>query len=514
MRKSKLLLFFISMPLLILAQSDLKRDNIFLQSNIYKDSVKISDSLAFRLLPIISSIQNVQHHPTNWNNGAMIPAKGAQQYFRSGMNVKWKSFEIQVAPEIIIAENPYFETLSTDMDNIIWNNYYRFYNSIELPVRMGDKPYQVVKLGQSFVKYHHRKISFSISNEYKWWGPAERNALLMSTSAAGFPHFSVKNNAPLRTKFGAIDFEILYGNLINGGWAPPESYKTLLGNPLYLPKLNNTRRLIGSNFTMHPKWFKNLSLGIAQTYVQYQKNMSQFQNWLPIKSPFTRINNDNPNPPILLSTLNFSYQLPKDGIEIYGEWGWNLHQTTFREWFLQSDKGLASTFGFKKVFRTNKKYYWDLLAEITQLQLLTRADQLSTSVPPSWYISSSVRQGYTNDGKILGAGVGPGGSSQFLELNWRSSNNRIGLAFERRVHNNDLYQFMFVGSQDFRRFYVDFSTTLKVDWKFGKWKFGPRLSYINTNNYYWWLFQTSEYYFITGRDLNQITAQLNLIYHL
>lgn len=513
MIRSKFLFFFILLPFLNWAQSDLKRDNIFLQSNVYKDSSQKSDSLRFLMLPIVTSLQNVGHHPTNWNNGSMIPSAGAQQYLRAGFITKWKSFKLQIAPEVVIAKNPYFETLSTDMDNVLWKSYFRFYNSIELPARMGETPYQKVRFGQSYIEYQKKKISFSISNENKWWGPAERNALLLSTSAAGFPHFSINNNAPIETKFGHFDFEVLYGKLINGGWAPPESYKTLLGNPLYYPKPNNTRQIIGSNFKMHPKWFKNLALGFAQTYVQYNNQMNYFQNWLPIKSPFVRITKDNPNRPILQTTFNFSYKLPKEAAEIYGEWGWNLNQTTFRNWFIQPDKGFASTFGIKKIFYTNKKYYWDILAEITQLQLLTRSDQFSISAPPSWYLSSSVRQGYTNDGKILGAGVGPGGSSQFIEINRRHNNNRIGLAFERRVHNNDLYQYMFFGSQDFRRFYVDFSTTFKIDWKIGNWHVGPRVSYINTNNYYWWLYQTSDYYFITGRDLKQFSTQFNLIYH-
>jgi hypothetical protein len=513
MKKSKFLFFFILSPLLNWAQTDLKRDNIFLQSNIFKDSIQQSDSVRFMILPVVTSLQNVGHHPTNWNNGSMIPAKGAQQYLRGGLIAKWKSFELQLAPEVIIAKNPYFETLSTDMDNVLWRSYYNFYNSIELPVQMGENPYQIIRLGQSFLSYRHKKISFAISNENKWWGPTERNALLLSTSAAGFPHISINSNQPIQTKYGNLDFEVLYGYLINGGWAPPESYKTLLGNPLYYPKPNQTRQIIGSNITIHPNWFKNLSLGFAQTYVQYTNDMHQFQNWLPIKSPFVPVMKDNPNKPILLSTFNFSYKLPKAAAEIYGEWGWNLSQTTFRNWFLQPDHGFASTFGLKKVFHTNKKYDWDILAEMTQLQLLTRADQFTSSVPPSWYMSSNIRQGYTNDGKLLGAGVGPGGSSQFFEINRRNKQNRIGLAFERRVHNNDLYQYMFVGSQDFRRFYVDFSTTLKIDWKIGNWQIGPRIAYVNTNNYYWWLYQTSDYYFITGRDLKQITTQLNLIYH-
>ena len=151
---------------------------------------------------------------------------------------------------------------------------------------------------------------------------------------------------------------------------------------------------------------------------------------------------------------------------------------------------------------------------MSNLQLQTRAEQFSTNAPSSWYLGSYVRQGYTNNGQIIGAGIGPGATSQTLEINWRKEKNRIGISAERRLHNNDFYVYSFSNSGDFRRWYVDFATTLKIDLTLGLWDLCPRISYIQTNNYNWWLFQPSDsIYFVPGKDKQQILAQFNFIYH-
>jgi hypothetical protein len=58
------------------------------------------------------------------------------------------------------------------------------------------------------------------------------------------------------------------------------------------------------------------------------------------------------------------------------------------------------------------------------------------------------------------------------------------------------------------------NTILKIDWSFGRWDIFPHLSYIQTNNYNWELFQPEAKYFIPGYDKQQFTGQLNLKYHL
>ena len=521
-----------SNPYHVNAQADLRKDNYIQVKNNWEDTTSLTKSIQlkvlkkggleklglgsipFKWLPIVHKIQYVQDHPYNWNDGAMVPAKGWQQYTRLGIYAKWKNFEAQLAPEFVYAENKTFEDFPETLDGVHWKDYYRFYNFIELPTRMGDNNYARLFYGQTFIKFHHKNFVLAASTENKWWGPMQRNSLLLSSTGAGFPHVSFTNEKSIATKLGAVEFEILYGNVVNGGWLPPDVAKTYIGNILYDQKIPLERYIMGVNVNFKPKWVPNLNIGFEQMYIQYSRLLKNWDDYLPIKNPISRFQDDRIKQPILLTSFNFKYNFPEVNASIYGEWGWNLTNTSFRNWLLQPDKGMASSLGFKKLFIADKNQYWELIGEITQLQILTQADRLSLGVPSSWYLGSYLRQGYTNDGQLLGAGVGPGGSSQLLELNWRKNVNRIGLAVERRVHNNDFYEYTFVNSKDFRRFYVDFSSTIKMDWQYKKWLFGPRLSYIMTNNYNWWLQQTNDIYFVNGKDVQQFALQFNFQYQL
>ena len=472
-----------------------------------------SHFLQIKVLPIINKIQYVGDHPYDWNDGAMIPAKGWQQYTNAGLQLKWKHLEFQISPEYVAAQNLLFEGFSTDMDQVQKRDYYRFYNQIELPERFGNQPYRKFFTGQSYIQYQYRNTNIQLSSANKWWGPGFRNALILSNNAGGFPHISVSNKKLIKTSIGQLNYELIWGQLINSGLPPQFSYFSFGGNALYAPKEDRIRLFQGINVQYFPKWFSNLSLGLEQSFVQYKDQLSNMLDYLPIKNIIHRIPDDHLNKPIILTALYFKYQMPEVQAKIYGEFGWNLNRTTFRNWLIQPDKGLGSVLGFSKIFNSNN-HYWEFLAEMSNLQLQTRAEQFSTNAPSSWYLGSYVRQGYTNNGQIIGAGIGPGATSQTLEINWRKEKNRIGISAERRLHNNDFYVYSFSNSGDFRRWYVDFATTLKIDLTLGLWDLCPRISYIQTNNYNWWLFQPSDsIYFVPGKDKQQILAQFNFIYH-
>ncbi len=473
-----------------------------------------ANKLQIKILPIVNKLQYVGDHPYDWNDGAMIPAKGWQQYLNAGVNLKWKQFEVQIAPEFVAAQNLGFEGFSENLDPVHWRDYYRFYNFIEQPERFGTEQYSTFFFGQSFLKYNFKNTTISLSTANKWWGPTKRNALILSNNAGGFPHISLTNKKPVQTNIGVFNYEFVWGLLKNGRWQPPQPTKTYRGNKLYVPKPDTSRMFQGLNINYTPKWFKNLTVGVSQSFVQYTNQIAGLMQFIPVKNIVHRLPDDLPNKPIVLTAFNFNYQLPAANATIYGEFGWNLNRTSFRNWLIQPDKGMASVLGFSKTFPTTKNHYWEFLAELTNLQLQTRAEQFTISAPPSWYLGADVVQGYTHNGQILGAGIGPGATSQSIELNWRKAKNRIGLSAERRLHNNDFYVYSFTNSGDFRRWYVDFATTLKIDWTFGHWDIGPRLSYIQTNNYNWWLFQPQEIYFIPGMDKQQFIGQLNLTYHL
>ncbi len=487
------------------------------QNTIAQTPLALSDSsknkLVMKPLPLKTSIQWVGDHPYDWNDGAMIPAKGLQQYINAGVNFQYNNWELQLAPELILAQNKSFEGFDLAMDRTQWRDYYRFYNFIELPERMGNGQYSKLYGGQSFFKYSFKNTSIQFSTANKWWGPGFRNALILSNNAAGFPHISWSNKKPIQTKIGAFEYEFIWGQLLNSNFPPPHSYLSYNGEMMYAQKEDRARSFQAMHIQYTPKWFKNLTLGVEQSFVQYEDQLFGIGQYIPIKNIFYRLPNEVLNQPITLTAFYFNYAMPAVQAKIYGEFGWNLNRTTLRNWLIQPDKGMGSVLGFSKIFTSQQKHFWEFKAEMANLQLLTVAEQFTTGAPPSWYLGSYVRQGYTNDGQIIGAGVGPGGTSQTIELNWRRGNNRIGVSGERRLHNNDYHVYSFSNSGDFRRFYVDFATTLKVDWTFGKWDLGPRMSYIQTNNYNWNLFQPGNIYFIPGKDIQQFTGKLNMTYH-
>jgi hypothetical protein len=57
-----------------------------------------------------------------------------------------------------------------------------------------------------------------------------------------------------------------------------------------------------------------------------------------------------------------------------------------------------------------------------------------------WYTSRRVVQGFTNDGAVLGAAIGPGSSGQSAELNYSVNHGFFGIEFGRTRFNEDVHQ--------------------------------------------------------------------------
>ena len=86
--------------------------------------------------------------------------------------------------------------------------------------------------------------------------------------------------------------------------------------------------------------------------------------------------------------------------------------------------------------------------------------------PNSWYANNAViRQGYTNNGQVIGASIGPGSNSQTIQIYWSKGLNKIGVQADRVVHNNEInYQmyynpFSSSGYSYYNRYWVDLSTS-------------------------------------------------------
>ena len=124
------------------------------------------------LLPIaVNQIYN-SDLPIGYNLGSTIAAKGYQVQVAAGIEASiGKHLHIKINPEFVSAQNQDFEQFSQILGDRVWANYYQFLNTIDLPSKIVEGPYQKLFPGQSHINYGFNKFEVGVSTENLWWGP-------------------------------------------------------------------------------------------------------------------------------------------------------------------------------------------------------------------------------------------------------------------------------------------------------------------------------------------------------
>lgn len=465
------------------------------------------------LLPLSVQTQINSDHPYGWNDGAMIPAKGFQTLLSAGVYMEYGILSIQFRPEVDLAVNGKFDTFNKDHYEVIAGRYYDFYNNIDLPARFGNNEYSKAYWGQSSIRLNYKALSFGLSTENLWWGPGIRNSLLMSNTAPGFKHITLNTRKPIKTPIGSFEGQLIAGRLEGSGYGVLEPERTFFGNDLYVPKPNDWRYLSGLVLTWQPKWVPGLFLGLTKSSQLYSKDLSKFSDYLPFFSSATKVNADEPiEKKDTRGSLFMRWLWPEEHAEIYFEYGNNNNPGDGRSQALEPARGRAYIFGLRKMLPFNKSRNENILISIEATQLQeTNPDDISNA--QSWYVNKYVRHGYTNRGEVLGAGIGPGGNLQSVDVSWVKGLKRLGLQLERYVHNNDFYFYAYQDSLDPRRHWTDFSLAANAEWNYKNFIFNAKLQGIKSLNYQWYLLQKpGDPIWVNGKDAFNVQLQAGLTY--
>jgi hypothetical protein len=458
------------------------------------------------LLPLTFSQQYNSHHPYGWNDGAMIPVKGYEGLISTGIFAKTGHFTVQLLPELVWAENRDFETFPTEHGDIIWASYYQWQNRADIPERFGTRPYFKIFPGQSSVRYNTASLSYGISTENLWWGPGRHNALVMSDNAPGFLHATINTFKPVHTKIGDFEGQLIGGKLTSSGISLPDTLRVYNGNFLYQPKMEEWRYLTGMVLSWQPKWVKGLFVGFTDVSYLYHSDISGIADILPLAG-IIRSNKEKQNKKASLGSVFARYVMPEEKAELYIEYGRNDRSAGI---YLLSDKEYPSGYvvGLRKLSNSRRDgSHWEFAAEITQLQL-PAASLINQA--KSWYTHDYVRQGYTNDGQVMGAGIGPGSNSQMIDISWVKGTNKVGVMLERVVRNNDFYYNIFPTMSDWERHWIDLSTTLHADWKYKKIFISSEMGLIRSLNYEWFIIPYAA--FFSGYDFLNFHGKLSVSY--
>jgi hypothetical protein len=360
---------------------------------------------------------------TGWaddrNDGALFGGRGLSASVSTGVRVRWRWLTAQVAPLLGWQQNAgYFLPRSSGAGESPYAN--PFDGSIDLPLRMGPGPFSTVDWGSSSVRAEALGFAVGLSNENLWWGPGIKNSLLMSNSAAGFPHVFLGTARPKDVYVGFLEAELMWGSL--------RSSPYFSGAP-------SPRRLFESLvLSFEPAIARGLTLGFARVFV-FPTDDVPFRHYLDVvvQSPY-KMDLLSPSNPSGDSTDNqlvsvfFRWAMPGAAFEFYGEWGRDDHAWNWRDFIQEPGHAQALLLGFQKLLPVGRRWL-RIQAEATHTFEMPPAN--ITRGTPIFYTHYLERQGYTQGGQMIGAGLGPQGDTQFLAVDWLLGPGHLGLFGER-----------------------------------------------------------------------------------
>jgi hypothetical protein len=401
----------------------------------------------------------------------MYPNVGHQYRISAGIFAKIGILNIQFKPEFVRAANKQFSTFP-----IIWYNtnnqrlvqsFFDLVNGIDAPERFGRVPINKFYPGQSKITLSYKGFEAGVSTENLWWGPSIRNSIMMSNSAPGFLHWTFNSSRPVKTPVGSFEWQLIGGKLTQSGYAPLDTGMFDQGDGLWVPKPKLNRYLSAFTVNWQPKWIHGFFVGVTGfNYLNKDEafdKRSILKKALPVFFRSSQESNtiEAGDSQDFAYSLYFRQLLTKYNAEIFFEVARNDRFSDFVDFLSEPEHSVAYTIGGSKIFKLNDDRGIQVKMELTKLE---NSPTYLVRATPNWYVHpTDPRDGYTNQGRYVGAGIGPGSNSFMTDISYFKGLNSIGINLERIAHNNDLYYNIYSGTGTFNANWVDLAPTLYVN---------------------------------------------------
>jgi len=366
--------------------------------------------------------------PYTVNDGAMWAGRGASTLVMAGAVLQAGPLRLVVAPELAWSQNRGFD----DLMPAAWDTlphppfqapWQTGRDALDLPGRFGAGSVQRIYPGQSSLTLRAGAVAVGAATESQWWGPGTRNAIVFTNQAAGVPHLFLRTARPLTTPLGPVEAKWVAGALRASAWTGA-------------PRGEGWRSLSAAALVLRPA-AGGLSVGVARAVYApsdgaggaLTQGADAFTRWAGAGDTL------NAHPFEQITSLFARMVFPSEGAELYAEWARYRLPGSLREFLERPEHTQGYVLGAQWL-RPAGAGAVRLQTELTYLE--RDPTYLSTSLG-SWYASAAVPQGYTNDGQVVGASVGPGGSGQWLAADWLRGPGRVGLFVGRNRWANDAY---------------------------------------------------------------------------
>jgi len=397
-------------------------------SHVFADSS--TTSLRWSIVdPVFEGTWNSQI-PFSINDGSLWAGRGFSSLMTVGVRANLGPLRVLLAPEFMYSENKSFPLPPSGIPGR--SDYAALYHagpvSIDMPFRFGADPFTVVDLGQSAIWMPLGAFDVGAATENQWWGPGIQNALVMSDNAPGIPSAFVRTNRPLHTAIGDVEAKLIAGGLTESLYFDRDSS-------------NDHRSISGVVATFAPRVEPTLSFGIARAVYSpapTSQDIATHALDALVRGGTKRPDSTRTGTQAFdqLFSLFARWVFPQDGFEVYGEWARMLPPSSLRQFLVNPQYTQGYTVGMQFAGDVQRDVLLRLQAEVTFLDQTppSRAGDTLT-----FYTSRAVPQGYTQRGQLIGAAIGPGGSSQFLALDYMPRWWDVGMFAQRIRWDEDVY---------------------------------------------------------------------------
>lgn len=459
-------------------------------------NLKIQDKrglFKLQMVPINVKFQYNSHHDHGWQDGPMVPNRGAQIFASGGVHLILTKFvEAQFAPEVVYAQNRAVPNGWNPPVRNPWS---------DRPERFGTEAYQRNFLGQSYLRVNLGPISAGVSSENVSWGPGPYTGLVQSNNAPGIPHLDIHTNKPIKTAIGSFEMMVIAGNLRYSGFgydAGPNPGGAHLPDVYRVPARDSLIRLFSSLAGVYnPKWFPGLSLGATRSIWTEGTITPGSVHWptylkLAVSSPkglWYQGAYDQ------MASLFARYVMPESHAEIWVEYALDDARADFEDFFVSPGHSRAYQVGFRKLHEINgRKEYLDIGYQLIHCEAAKEVMIRRQFGWPVFYDSD-----YTNYGQVIGAGIGTGSNMVLFHVDRVKGKRRVGGYIEWLQRNNDnIYsgRTPWLGTlygYDFTKKYTEVSLGLNVQEVRGPYLYYLKAMFTQTYNWNNWYHPTRGY---------------------
>lgn len=338
--------------------------------------------------------------PYGQNDGALWQGKGYNTSLTAGVRLEAYGFEVTVKPQVAFSQNLRFEI----MPGVYGSEYSYFWaGNIDLVQRYGDSSFWTFDWGDTELRWSWNTFTIGFGFQSPWLGPAWLNPMLGSNNSGTYPKFDIGLR---RTKVTLPWLGWYIGDIEGRIWCGKLSESDYFDND----SSNDYRQLTGFSIAYSPAFLPELTFSINKISIaRWDEKSIKYLN------PFYDTN------AVEDQKCSFAVDLlfPAVGFEFYGELGLDDYNS---RGFANPFHTAIYTIGAKKEISFFQKFsYFKKFNIRPEIIFEWNNFEMSQDFQLQWhymgyYSHGLIKQGYTQDGQIIGAGSGYFGNSQYLAL--------------------------------------------------------------------------------------------------